>query len=462
MTSYDSAVAQLYQLGFELARSSGHKFDLELVRVLLRAFDHPERRFPSVLVAGTNGKGSTSATLASILQAAGRRTALYTSPHLLRVNERICVDGEEIRDEDFAAAYDQVETVVRELLSAGELPWHPSFFEMLTVMAFTYFAGRQVAIAVLEVGMGGRLDATNVVDPLLSIITDISLDHEKFLGNTIREIAREKAGIIRPGGILITLPQHPEANEVIGNTVLECGARSISAVPFVPPVSPGAEPIEPARYPLDFMGERIEVDSPLTGRHQWRNLALAIAAAQQLNGLGFKMSPPDVARGIRQTRWPGRFQIVPADPAAGTPEIVLDVAHNPAGAWALRAALSDRYRGSAGKPFAAESGLVMLFGAMRDKPIREIASILFPVARQVIVTRAATPRSAAPEEIRAMAGGIMDTLESETTVAAGMERAFSLAGPAGVVVITGSIYIVGEAMAALRALGTRASSPQSK
>jgi dihydrofolate synthase/folylpolyglutamate synthase len=449
MISYDSAVAQLHQLGFELARSSGHKFDLELVRILLQALDGPERRFPSVLVAGTNGKGSTCATLASILQQAGHRTALYTSPHLLRVNERIRIDGEEISNGDFAAVYERVEDEVRQLLSAGRLPWHPSFFEMLTAMAFTHFAERQVDVAVLEVGMGGRLDATNVVDPLLAIITDISLDHEKFLGNTIREIAREKAGIIPPGGILITLPQHPEANEVIGQRVLECGAQAISAVPFVPPFAPGAEPAEPARYPLEVLGETIEVDSPLGGRHQWRNLALAIAAAEQLNRLGVNVSPRAVACGIRQTRWPGRFQVVPADPATGTPQIVLDVAHNPAGAWALRAALSDRYPGVAGEPGAENNGLVMLFGAMRDKPIREIASILFPLAAHVIVTQADTPRSATPQEIRELTSGIVSPFESATTVAAGMQRALALAGAQGLVVITGSIYIVGEAMANL-------------
>jgi dihydrofolate synthase/folylpolyglutamate synthase len=453
MTSYDSAVAQLHQLGFELARSSGRKFDLELVRVLLQALNHPERRFPSVLVAGTNGKGSTSATLASILQTAGHRTALYTSPHLLRVNERIRIDGGEICDEDFAAAYDQVETVVQQLLSGGRLPWHPSFFEMLTAMAFTHFAARQAGIAVLEVGMGGRLDATNVVDPLLSVITDISLDHEKFLGNTIREIAGEKAGILRPGGILVTLPQHPDANEVIGNTVLQLGAQAVSAVPFVPPISPAAELQAPARYPLEVMGERIEVASPLAGRHQWRNLALAIAAAQQLNGMGFPVSPQDVERGIQETNWPGRFQILPANHAAGTPEIVLDVAHNPAGAWALRAALSDRYPSPAGQPPSGGSGLVMIFGAMRDKPIREIASILFPSAQQVIVTHAETPRSATPEEIRTVAAGIVKDLESEPSVEKAMQRAFALAGSQGVVVITGSIYIVGEAIAALRIPG---------
>jgi len=449
MTGYRSAVEQLHQLGFELGRSSGRKFDLELVRVLLQALDHPERRFAAVLVAGTNGKGSTAATLASILRAAGHRCGLYTSPHLLRVNERIRVDGEEIGDEEFAAVYDRVEAVVRQLITAGKLPWHPSFFETLTAMAFTHFAGRGIAVGVLEVGMGGRLDATNVVEPLLAVITDIALDHEKFLGHTISEIAREKAGIIRPGGIVITLPQHPEANEVIGKTVLECGAEAISAAPFVPPLCPGAMPRERTCYPLEVLGERIEVDSPLAGRHQWRNLALAIAAAGQMSRLGWNLSPQDVARGIRQTHWPGRFEVLAANPAAGLPEIVLDVAHNPAGAWALRAALSDRYLNA--ETGRAPEGLVLLFGTMRDKAIREIVSILFPLAWQAIVTRADTPRSATPEEIRDLAGGLGGTMEAEPSVAAGLERAFSRAGGGGVVVITGSIYVVGEAMAALRA-----------
>jgi dihydrofolate synthase/folylpolyglutamate synthase len=451
MSPYVSAVAQLHQLGFELARSSGRKFDLELVRVLLQELGHPERRFPAVLVAGTNGKGSTAATLASILRAAGHRTGLYTSPHLLRVNERIRVDGREICDEDFAAAHERVEAVIQQLLSAGKLPWHASFFETLTVMAFQHFAEARVDIAVLEVGMGGRLDATNVVEPLLSVITDISLDHEKFLGNTIAEITREKTGIIRPRGIVVTLPQHPEANEVIGNAVLERGAEAVSAVAFVPPLSPGAEPLGRASYPLEVMGEQIEVAPPLAGRHQWRNIALAIAAAQQLNRLGVRLSAQDVARGIRQTRWPGRFQVLAANPASGTPEVVLDVAHNPAGAWALRAALSERYLSPDSVP--ARDGLVLLFGAMRDKAIREIASILFPLARHVIATRADTPRSADPEEIQALAGGICNGIEPQSVVSSGMERAFALAGTKGVVVITGSIYIVGEAIAALRVRG---------
>jgi len=218
--SYETAVARIYALGHELAQMPSPKFDLEHMRILLGALDHPERRFPGVLIAGTNGKGSTAATLASILQASGVRTGLYTSPHLIRINERIRINGAEISDDEFALLHDMVDRTAERLVGESELPWHPSFFEMLTAIAFEYFARKKVDIAVLEVGMGGRLDATNVIEPEISIITDISLDHQKFLGNTVTEIAREKAGIIRRGGVVVTLPQQPQANDVIGNTIL--------------------------------------------------------------------------------------------------------------------------------------------------------------------------------------------------------------------------------------------------
>src|SRR5438445_11660909 len=239
--SYPTAVERMYALGHELAQTPSHKFDLAHMRVLLAALENPERRFPSVLIVGTNGKGSTAATLASILEASGLRTGLYTSPHLIRINERIRIDGEQIADDKFALLHDVVERTAERLVEDGELPWHPTFCEMLTAIAFEHFANSKLDIAVLEVGMGGRLDATNVVEPLVSVITDISLDHQKFLGNTVAEIAREKVGIIRPGGVVMTLPQHPEANDVIGNAILDAGARGVSAVQFVPPVSPGAE-----------------------------------------------------------------------------------------------------------------------------------------------------------------------------------------------------------------------------
>src|ERR1700704_2038216 len=230
----------MYALGHELAQTPSHKFDLAHMRVLLAALGHPENRFPTVLVAGTNGKGSTAATLASILQASGLKTGLYTSPHLVRINERIRLNGEPISDDDFAQLHDVVGRTAERLVGEGDLPWHPSFFEMLTAMAFEYFSRTRPDMVVLEVGMGGRLDATNVVKPRLSIITDVSLDHQKYLGETLGEIAREKAGIIRAGGAVVTLPQMPEANDVIGNTILDQGARAVSAVPFVPPVSPGS------------------------------------------------------------------------------------------------------------------------------------------------------------------------------------------------------------------------------
>src|SRR5690348_10266661 len=240
MSSYETAIARMYALGHELAQAPSHKFDLAHMRVLLAALDSPERHFPSVLIAGTNGKGSTAATLASILQASGLRTGLYTSPHLVRINERIQIDGQQIGDDDFALVHDLVDRIAERLVSEGELPWHPSFFEMLTAIAFEHFARRKLDIAVLEVGMGGRLDATNVVDPRVSVITDISLDHQKYLGNTVAEIAAEKAGNIRPGGVVVTLPQQPQANDVIGRSTMDLGARAVSAVPYVPPVSPAS------------------------------------------------------------------------------------------------------------------------------------------------------------------------------------------------------------------------------
>jgi len=492
--SYDSAVAQLYQLGHELARTPSHKFDLAHMRVLLAQLGSPETRFRSVLIAGTNGKGSTAATLASILRAAGHRTGLYSSPHLVRINERIRINGEPISNPDFTRAHEQVEAAAERLVAEAKLPWHPSFFEVLTAMAFLHFSGLcgsglrpgepepAVDIAVLEVGMGGRLDATNVVEPLISVITDISLDHQKFLGNTVREIAAEKAGIIRPGGVVVTLPQHPEANDVIGHTILDRNARAVSPVPYVPPVSLGSplagsslEGCHPERsegfgfyqdrkletgnsYPLSVMDQQITLQSPLVGRHQLRNVALAIAAAVELNSAGLHITPQDIERGVRETRWPGRFQRVwvprpktnlrvahsgPGLAGVGesdSTEFVLDVAHNPAGAWALRAALSQYFDA---RP------LLFVFGAMRDKAIAEMAEILFSLADRVITTRADNPRSATAQEVRDSAVRTGAEIETTASVRDAIETARHLAPPGGVVVITGSIYMVGEAMQAL-------------
>src|SRR5260370_10615794 len=211
MLSCDTEVSERLKIGDELAQTPSHKFDLANMRVLLEALGHPERRFASVLIAGTNGKGSTAAMLDSILQAANFHSGLYTSPHLIRVNERIRVDGELISDAEFAEIHSRVEQAVQKLLAQEKLPWHPSFFEMLTAMAFEYFARVGGSTSALEAGIGRSLGASNVVEPSVAVITDIALDHQNFLGNTIREIAGEKAGIIRPRGVVVTLPQQPEA-----------------------------------------------------------------------------------------------------------------------------------------------------------------------------------------------------------------------------------------------------------
>lgn len=495
--SYTSTVSALLALGHEL-QGTPRKFELAHMRVLAGALGDPQKRFKSVLIAGTNGKGSASATLASILSASGHKTGLYTSPHLVRVNERIQVNGAAISDDAFAAAYARVDAMAKLLVGEGKLPHYPSFFEVLTAMAFLHFAEKEekVDIAVLEVGLGGRLDATNIVEPLISVIADISLDHQQWLGNSIGEIAREKAGIIREGGTVITLPQHPEANDVIGNVCLDRHARAIAATEYVPNVSPSAvrlkadqdlssraergTPIDPdaarrfskevervgkpasydnlripghqlahflrTRYFLEIMGEEVMIETPLIGRHQLRNVALAVATAVELEKLGFATTPAQIAEGIRETRWPGRFQFLPADPGSPDPDFLLDVAHNPAGAWALRNALSEQFE---------DRKVTLVFGGMRDKALNEMAEILFPLAECVILTHADSPRAATTGELREICAQAIAPLSptdvlAADTVADALTIARRQTPHTGLVVVTGSIYIVGATLAQLQ------------
>ena len=453
MTNYVAAVERLYALGHELHHGPSRKFDLAHMRLLCGELGNPQLKTPAVLVAGTNGKGSTSATLASILKASGHRTGLYTSPHLLRINERIQLDGKPIADESFAAAYDRVTTAAQVLVERGELPHLPSFFETLTTMAFDYFAREQVEIAVLEVGMGGRLDATNIVEPIASIITDIDLDHQNYLGNTIAAIAGEKAGILRSNAVAITLPQHPEANQVLGERMMELGSHAVSATRNLPPLVPGADAAGAVsegltRYPLQVLGRQVEIASPLVGRHQLRNLALAITAAEELAALGYRITPESTARGVRQTEWPGRFQRMAA--TTERPEVVLDVAHNPAGAWALRATLSEQYEG---RP------MVLLFAAMADKAVAQMAQILWPTMQRVVLTHVSgNPRAAQVADLAVLA----EELGVRHTEAATVPEAIHLAcrqarelGEEALLVVAGSIYLAGEALPALRMADTK-------
>jgi dihydrofolate synthase/folylpolyglutamate synthase len=434
--SYQAAIEQLNAMTPELYTQPGglrRKFSLDEVRTLLAAVGDPQRRVRSVLIAGTNGKGSTASTLASILTASGVRTGLYTSPHLARANERIRIGREEIDDEAFASLFFRVMDAAHMLVREGRLPQLPSFFEILTVQALLYFAEQKVELVVLEVGMGGRLDATNAVDPLLSIITDISLDHTEWLGSTIAAITREKAGILRRGGTLITLPQHPEANQVLGEAAAALDVRVVNAAEYMPPNGASTS----GSYSVEAFGAAIDVDSPLTGAHQQRNLALAIAAAVELAVTqGFPITPVAIAAGIRQTRWPGRLERIEARGV----EWILDVAHNPAGAWALRAGLSGI--------LSVKRPRRLIFSCLRDKPVGEMAQILFPLFEQVIFAPIHSTRAAAMEDLEAAGRATGTPAVSAGSVREALQWAGER-GQGGVVVVSGSVYLVGEARSLL-------------
>jgi dihydrofolate synthase/folylpolyglutamate synthase len=443
--SYQSAIDQLNAMVPELYNKPGQprrKFSLAEIGILLDALGNPHRQFASVLIAGTNGKGSTASTLASILKESGLRTSLYTSPHLNRPNERINVNGLEIEDDAFASLFFRVGAAAQQAVLDGKLAQFPSFFETLTAMAFLHFAAEGVEIAVLEAGMGGRLDATNIVDPLLSIITDISLDHTEWLGSTIAAITREKAGILRPGGTLITLPQHPEANQVLGEVAADLNVRGVSAVPYMPPVERGAQASGSA-YLVEALNAQVEVASPLRGAHQHRNIALAIAAAVELaSSHGLPITPESIAAGIRKTQWPGRLERI----ESGGAEWILDVAHNPAGAWALRASLNGLLH--QGEPDARSATLI--FSCLRDKPVAEMAQILFPIFDQVIFAPLNSPRATPMSDLLAAAETTGTPAEPAGSVSQALEMA-RLGDAGGVIVVSGSVLLVGEARSLLLA-----------
>ncbi len=434
--SYASALDRLHALGQELHTAPGtprRKFELAHMRTLMAALGNAERSFTSVLVAGTNGKGSTSSTLASILTRAGYRTGLYTSPHLSCINERIQVNGALVSDDDFAALFFHVEEIASTLVRDGRLPALPSFFETLTAMGFLHFASSQVHTAVVEVGMGGRLDATNIVEPVVSVITDISLDHTEWLGSTVDQIAREKAGILRREGVMITLPQHPEANQALGEIAVLLEVRGVNAASYIP-VHNHPEEYTRNRYPLSVMGELIGIDSPLAGAHQQRNLALAIATAVELrNNNGYNITPIDIQVGIRDTVWPGRLELIAGNGSRA--DVLLDVGHNPAGAWALRAAVS---RLDHGQP------LTLVFGCLKDKPVAELAQILFPLFGHVLVTAVDSPRSASVDDLLAAARATGSEVEPAAGAVSAVQRALQLTPPHGLVVVSGSVYLVGQ------------------
>ena len=431
--TYEESVRYLLSLGRELAspqQARAVKFDLGNITVLCERLGHPERAFQSVHVAGTNGKGSTAAMLDSILRAAGLRTGLFTSPHLERINERIRLDGNDISDADFAAAFTKLRGVIEESLAAGHLAAHPSFFECLTAIAFDYFAHAGAEFAVVEVGMGGRLDATNVLLPEVAVITQVDFDHENFLGHSIEEIAAEKAGIIKPGARVVSAAEHLLARVVIRRRAAAQGAflAEIETAFHLEDISMG--PCRAFTAVDDQSGSRIRLELPLAGRFQVRNALTALAAARLLAERGAPLDDAAIARGIAATRWPGRL-----DRVAERPDVYLDGMHNPAGAREIAAFWESDLPGR---------NIFLVYGALRDKAVDEIAGLLFPQTAAVILTAPAQPRSISAPVLGEMTGHHAARLEVIPDPRRALDRAVELAAPDDVIFVAGSLYLVGE------------------
>jgi dihydrofolate synthase/folylpolyglutamate synthase len=407
----------------------GIKLGLENIAVLCAALGNPQNQFLSIHVAGTNGKGSVSAMLAGIMRAHGLRTGLYTSPHLARVEERIRIDGETVGPARFRELLTRLKGVIDGLMAEGRLVYHPTYFEVLTALAFLQFAERDVDVAVLEVGMGGRFDATNVVRPLVSVITTIARDHEEHLGSTLEKIAFEKAGIVKPRVPAVCGVSGGPALRVIRRAARERGT-------VLTEVFGKGRMLETARvrdgYRFIYTGEggRYAFTPGLAGRHQGANAAVAIGTAEVLSRTWKPFDKNKVLEAIRETRWEGRLETVRRRPL-----VLLDGAHNPEGAEALAAYLEDVIR----RP------VVMVLAAMKDKDLRAMTRSLFPLASAVVLTRVPYKRSASPEELLAAAPPSFNGpvfLEPDTRKA--VELALSLSGRRVPVVIAGSLFLVGE------------------
>lgn len=420
--TYPDSVRFLYSLANETRTA-----ELGLARIsrLLEALGNPHRAGQYVHVAGTNGKGSTCAMIESALRAAGRRTGLYTSPHLVEPTERIRIQGQPVSREEFAEAFEQVHAAAEQLLREEIIAQHPTYFETVTAMAFLLFQRHGVDLAVLEVGLGGRLDATNVVQPLVSVITPVDFDHEKYLGRSLESIAAEKAGILKAGAGAVFSPQRPEVVPVLARAARERGIVPLWA----------AETWRAENVQLDASGSRfvacgparIPIACPLPGEHQVTNAITAIAVLDRLG-----VPPAAIQEGIAQVCWPGRLERM-----ASRPDIYLDGAHNPAGAHALAAYIERFHKGRR---------VWLVYGAARDKAVAEVAAILFPLADEVIATAPDHPRAVRPELIRELAHHPRLRLAPRLADAL---RLLEGASPSDVVFITGSLFLVGEARAML-------------
>lgn len=414
----------------------GMKFGLETMQALVAALGHPERAFPSILVAGTNGKGSVVAYADSVLRASGLRVGRYTSPHLIHVSERIVVSGRPISDRALDREVARVRAAAEAVKAAGALPAEPTYFEVLTAAAFLHFQRAEVDVAVLEVGMGARLDATNVVEPVCSAIVTVDRDHEAYLGTTLAAIGREKAGVLRRGRVTVLGPLAAQARAAITEAARRLGARTVDATaPGVVPRDGGTVDVVTPRR----VHRRL---APLPGAHQRANVAVAVRLLEEARAAGIAVDLTRVADGIARTRWPGRMQRLP-----GRPPLLVDGAHNPAAARAL----ADELRGQG--PF------VLVFAAMADKDIAAMGRILFPLAREVVLTRVPGKRAAAPEVIARSVGAPARGARKTGGVGQALSLARRLAGPRGLVVAAGSLYLAGEVLRSVAA-GRRGSRPR--
>ena len=433
---FNQALFYLLSLGHE---TLSIKLGLKNTETLLDALGNPHRQFPAVQIAGTNGKGSVAVMLDSICRAAGIRTGLFTSPHLVSITERIAVDGRPISEPDFARLTSQVKTTAEVLVKQGELETLPTFFEHVTAIALLAFCEAKVELAILETGLGGRLDSTTAAGADIVAITPIAMDHEEYLGHSLAEIAAEKAAIIRPDVTAITAPQDKKALQVI---LSRCEAVGVHPR-FVESANQGARVIEVSadgQCVVTFATDHDEYECVrlgLRGRHQIANVATAIALAEALRERGFQVTRQEIIHGVELARHPGRLELW-----EDATRILFDGAHNPAAARALRDYLDE----------FVKQPITMIFGAMRDKALNEMAAILFPKADALILTSLDNPRAANLEMLAAVAPETFDKsrIYQVSSVVEALLLAREFTPAKGLVCVTGSLYLVGAVQEALR------------
>ncbi|MGH9971563.1 MAG: bifunctional folylpolyglutamate synthase/dihydrofolate synthase [Pyrinomonadaceae bacterium] len=433
---FDEALRYLLSLG---AETLAIKLGLRNTELLLAALGNPQKSYPSVQIAGTNGKGSTAVILDSICRIAGIKTGLYTSPHLVSITERIRVSGREIATNDFARHATSVRCASLELLNRSELEAPPTFFEQVTAITLGAFKEANVDLAILETGLGGRLDATTVAKAELVAITPVSLDHEEYLGTTLESIAAEKAAIIRPGVTAIIAPQPAE---VLGVILRQC--ENCDVQPSIDECSAKVEDVtQDGHLRVTFKTAHdlySNVMPGLRGRHQITNVALSIRLAESLRAQGFAISRSAVVEGIEQARHPGRLELWQGSPTVAP--VLFDGAHNPAGTLALRKYLDE----------FISVPVTLVFGAMRDKNLEEMAANLFPVASRLVLTQPESPRAASLEVLQHLGSSLVDDerISAVRSVRSAILKAREVTPANGLICCSGSLYLVGEAQAVMK------------